>query len=94
MADATAREPLKWTMRQVFEFAVPFDYAHLLSLLRQEYLTEGIVAVEALDRSEPSDRDRPQAWLDGYSDGIAAAATELRRLAAASAAATPTPQEG
>jgi hypothetical protein len=85
-------EPLTWTMRQVFELAVPFDYAHLLPLLRQEHLAEGVVAVEALDRSEPSDRERPQAWLEGYSDGIAAAAAELRRLAAAPTTTT-TPEE-
>lgn len=90
----TSAEPLKWTIRQVFKFVVPADYTHLLDLYRQESLTEGAAAVEALDRSEPSDRERPQAWLDGFSDGIAAAADELRRLAATAApTTTPTPEE-
>lgn len=45
-----------------------------LGALREEIAHELAEEIRFLDREEPDDYKRPQAWLDGFSDGVNAAA--------------------
>lgn len=54
----------------------------LLAAFRAEVLREAAEAVEGLDEYRPGEhRVKPQAWLDGCSDGLSEAAALLRRMA-------------
>lgn len=48
---------------------------------RSSVFSEAATAVEKLDGQTPDDRDRPQSYLDGYSDGVQDAAERLEKLA-------------
>ncbi|GGW99209.1 hypothetical protein [Streptomyces chartreusis] len=48
---------------------------------RSSVFSEAATEVEKLDGQAPEDRDRSQAYLDGYSDGVQDAAERLEKLA-------------
>lgn len=48
---------------------------------RSSVFSEASRAAEALDTGAPNDRERPQAYLDGYSDGVQDVAERLEKLA-------------
>ncbi|MDQ0694299.1 hypothetical protein [Streptomyces sp. W4I9-2] len=48
---------------------------------RSSVFSEASKAAEALDTGAPSDRERPQAYLDGYSDGVQDVTECLEKLA-------------
>lgn len=48
---------------------------------RSSVFSEASKAAEALDTNAPTDRQRSQAYLDGYSDGVQDVAERLEKLA-------------
>ncbi|MEU4051338.1 hypothetical protein AB0F09_19325 [Streptomyces olivaceus] len=75
-ADALGAQWLYWQAMPLVDD--PFVQARMF---RSSVFSEASKAAEAMDTGGPSDRGRPQAYLDGYSDGVQDVAERLEKLA-------------